>query len=131
MKINSKLLIAEQDIISYKLGTYKSKLFTNNYIVDLYDTNVRLNSGNTLFSKIATNSYDDNSIIESGIISFKYTLLEKLSNNIIIQCTIPKGAKYYTGYHFNKLAYASDYLLINKVIQNIDIPYTKLKYYGL
>jgi len=125
MKINSKLLIAEHDIVSYKQGVYKSKLFGKNYIVDLYDTNVQINPSNILYSKIAANSYDDNSIIESGIISFKSnSVLDKLSDNIILQCTIPKGALYYTGYHFNKLAYASDKLLIDNIYsENMIIKY--------
>ena len=93
MKINSKPLIAEHDIVSYKQGAYKSKFFGKNYIVDLYDTNVQINPSNILYSKIVTNSYDDNSIIESGIISFKSnSLLDKLSDNIILQCT--KFAKF-------------------------------------
>lgn len=69
---------------------------------------------------ITSRLYSGESYIELGFHSYKNLedIIEKLSvqEAIIVECTIPKGTKYYKGLYGTKESYCSECIILNKVI---------------
>jgi len=59
--------------------------------------------------------YNDGSTVEEGLHSYKITESNVKTAGVLVECIIPKGATYYTGYFNGRSAYASNTLTYVKI----------------
>ena len=66
---------------------------------------------------ITSRLYNGESYVELGFHSYKNLEdIETLQEAIIVECTIPKGTKYYKGLYGTVESYCSECIILNKVI---------------
>ena len=118
---NQTSKVATKDIICYKyLHNLEDKLYT-----PVFENEIKI--GNTYESKLIMRDEYDDKAITVGLHS--YLNMKTIDNvtyckfvinhrDVIVECIIPKGSVYYTGYHSNKRCegYASDTIVYKRIV---------------
>ena len=117
-----KAIKASKDIICYKVYIPSG---INNIFVSPYRGYKMPRLGKRVQTEfnnkvdITSRLYNGESYVELGFHSYKNLedIIEKRSvrEAIIVECTIPKGTKYYKGLYGTVESYCSEYIILNKV----------------
>ena len=121
IKKYDKCIVAEEDIKCYKViqlepgGIMKSFRFDFLYTFNKTYETLLLKTSFRKFYRIE-NGFHSFAKLEPTISFYHLHLKMKHWDFELVECTIPKGSKYYIGKYKNRCSYASDKIRIDKII---------------